>query len=115
MEITCKVCGKTEDPSHWSNRDVLTKHQMCFNCNFWREQHEADQSGRRRYAIVDGVHYVLDRDDVDTYFKGYGGRKFVFKYNSDGKIVECRNVWCQGDIPEGYWRNLMPDNAQIIQ
>ena len=42
-----------------------------------------------------------------------GGDKMKIQFN-DGTLVECDNVWCQGNIPGGYWRTIFPDNAKFI-
>ena len=114
-KFNCCICGKEEDPDKWLKdfSEKLVKHQMCFNCNHWREQYELDHTirGKHNYAIIDGTHYVLE-PHTDSGFRGFGGRKFVFEFN-DGTVKECDNVWCQGDITEPHWRELMPDNAVI--
>lgn len=116
-EITCCICGKKENPTNWIDECAkkLVKHQMCFECNHWREQHELDLTvrGEHNYAIVGGNHYVLC-PPTNSYFKGFGGRKITFEF-LDGTIKECDNVWYQGDITDAHphWRELMPDNAMI--
>ena len=118
-EFTCCICGKKENPENWCDdcAKSLVKHQMCFECNHWRLQHEADikERGEHGYAIVNGGHYVL-APHTDSYFKGFGGHRFKFEFK-DGTIVECDNVWFQGNINEAHhhWLEVMPDNARIIQ
>ena len=117
-KITCCICGKQEDASQWieSMSRELTDNQMCFTCNHWRRNHEEDKAlGEHKWTVVDGGHYRL-LPHTDDYFKGFGGRKFKFKFN-DGVTVECDNVWFQGDIKDAHphWREVMPDNAIIIQ
>lgn len=119
-KFTCCICGKEEDPTHWVQDcgEKLIKHQMCFECNHWREQHELDitERGEHGYAIVDGGHYTL-HSHTNGYFKGFGGHRFKFEFN-DGAVVECDNVWFQGDLnreAHPHWREVMPDNARIIQ
>ena len=117
--ITCQVCGKQENLSHWilSMAKELQKHNICFECNHWRKQHQLDQEEREpyTYAIVKGHHYVLGPEEDKSYFRGYGGHKFHFKF-LDGTIKISTNVWHQGDIKEAHphWREIMPDNAEII-
>lgn len=109
--IKCKICGK-EEPLQWipETNKILTEKQVCFNCNFWLEQHELDLSerGPHNYAIIDGTHYVLC-PPTKSYFKGFGGQLFTIKFN-DGTTKQCNNLWCQGNIPERF-KDLMPDNA----
>lgn len=118
-KFNCCICGKEEDPNEWVEDYAreLVKHQMCSNCNHWRNRHDADinKRGKYGYAIVGGTHYTL-RPHTDSYYRGHGGRKFKFQF-TDGHVAECDNVWCQGDTTESHphWRELMPDNAVIIQ
>ena len=114
--IKCKICGKHEAPSRFFDgyATELRRHNMCHTCNHWRYNHELDLTERKEhgYAIIKGTHYVL-APHTDDYFKGFSGRKFRIRFN-DGYETTCDNLWCQGDIPEGHWRELMPDNAQFI-
>ena len=118
-KFNCCICGKQEDPNKWVKdcSEKLVKHQMCINCNHWREQHELDHTerGEHGYAIVNGTHYTLN-PHTDGYFKGFGGHKFKFEF-LDGTTVECDNVWCQGDVTKAHphWKQLMKDNAVIRQ
>lgn len=41
--------------------------------------------------------------------KGFGGRRFVIRFH-DGRVVETRNLWMIGIIPDEY-REALPDNA----
>lgn len=109
----CRVCGKVEHPTHWINSmsKLLITRRLCFGCNHWYQNHLED-SEPYTWAIVDGGHYRL-LPHTDSYFKGFGGRLFRFKFN-DGTIKECDNVWFQGEIDNPYWRKLMPDNAVIL-
>ena len=69
MKITCKICGKEEDVSHWCNAEEMVEHQMCYNCNFWREKQEIDaKRPEHTYAVIDGAHYYLE-PHTDDYFK----------------------------------------------
>lgn len=110
-KFICKICGVEEDTERWINGKELEAHQMCITCNHWREQVELDKNerGEHGYAIFEGIHYVLSPHTDAQVFRGFGGRKFTMKFN-DGHETVCDNVWCQGVIPEGYWREQMPDN-----
>ena len=116
--MKCSICGKEEDISHWNDETQreLTRHQMCFQCNHWRNQMEEDKvRGEHNYAIVNGGHYVL-MPQTNSPFQGFGGHLFKFKFK-DGTVKECNNVWYQGNIREAhpYWEKMMSDNATIIQ
>lgn len=115
-KIICKICGAEENSERWipSAAQELEELQMCNQCYHWYLQHRLDLEERGEYghAIVEGQHYTL-LPATNGYFQGFGGRKFTFEFN-DGTRVECSNVWYQGEIPEGYWREKMPNNAKII-
>lgn len=111
--VKCKICGKEEDVSHWTNEKEMVKHQMCFDCNFWHGKQELDAKRKEHtWAVIDGTHYYLESESP-AFFRGFGGRKFHIRFN-DGFETTCSNLWCQGDIPEGYWRERFPDNAVFV-
>ena len=114
-KIICKYCGCEEDSERWipEVKAKIEENEYCMRCYHWSEQMEMDKTerGEHGYAIIGGVHYVLC-PHTDT-FKGFYGRKFNIKFN-DGYETMCDNLWCQGEIPEGHWREQMPDNAIFI-
>lgn len=118
MKFNCKICGQEEDSERWISdvKKQVEENQICTHCLHWKEQHILDETerGNHKYAIVNGVHYTLHPDTNINIFRGFGGSKFIFRFFDDGSEVECRNVWCQGNIPDGYWREQMPDNAEIV-
>ena len=113
----CKICGQWEANDQWNDEytKLLDEHQMCFTCNHWRQQHEWDKErGDHNWAVVDGHHYVLEPSaPAESPFKGFGGHKVTVKFK-DGTVVECDNLWHQGEIHNPHWRELMLDNAEII-
>lgn len=110
--IKCKICGKEEEPSHWINEKDMLEHQMCFNCNFWRDMLEKD-SKRPPYTVcmIDGTHYVIEPDEPNAAFQGFGGTEFQIEFH-DGTRVITHNLWCQGE-PKGYWKEKFPNNARF--
>lgn len=117
-KITCKICGEQENPDRFYEdfaKHLMTE-QLCFTCYHWGNQHQLDMTerGEHGFAIIDGTHYVLEPHTDAEAFRGHGGRNFKIRF-SDGYETTCDNLWCQGDIPEGHWRDLMPDNAQFVQ
>ena len=116
-KIVCKICGAEEDSSHFipETKRSIEFNEMCFTCLHWAEQGLLDVSerGEHGWAVIGGNHYVLlPHTDVEV-FRGYGGHKFKIRF-FDGYETICDNLWCQGTIPEGHWRDLMPDNAEFI-
>lgn len=116
-KVTCCICGKEEDASHWCDdwANEMVENQMCFTCNHWRRNYVEDcKSKPHTWAVVDGGHYRLC-PPTNSYFKGFGGAKFIFRFN-DGVIVECTNTWFQGNIKDAHphWTNVMPNNAILI-
>ena len=108
----CCICGKEEDPSHWINESEMREHKMCFSCNFWREMLEKDSKrSPHTWCMIDGTHYVIEPDEPNSAFQGFGGAKFQIEFN-DGHRVVTHNLWCQGE-PENYWREKFPDNARF--
>ena len=84
--IRCKICNKEEHPENWINGDSMIEHQLCFNCEFWRMQHQLDvkQRGEHNWCIIDGHHYVIESDDSiepNNPFRGFGGAEFQIQWN----------------------------------
>ena len=72
---TCKVCGQPIEVDHYIKQveDAMLEHEMCFDCNFWREKLEQDkQCPAHTVAIIDGIHYFIDDEDINTHFRGFG-------------------------------------------
>ena len=112
--MKCKICGEEFDSSYYykDTEKAMNEHQMCFGCNFWREKIEQDaQQPPHKVAIIDGVHYYIDDENVVSKFRGFDGNKFEIHFN-DGTKVTTTNLWCQGDIPPE-WRQHFPDNAKF--
>ena len=112
--MKCKICGEEFNSSYYykDTEKAMNEHQMCFGCNFWREKIEQDaQQPPHKVAIIDGVHYYIDDENVVSKFRGFDGNKFEIHFN-DGTKVTTTNLWCQGDIPPE-WRQHFPDNAKF--
>lgn len=114
-KIICKICGREEDTSIYPfEAKKLEDNNMCLDCIHWHEQNELDKNvrGPYEYAIINNGHYTLNKDSLDG-VKGFGGKKFHIRFN-DGHEEFCDNLTCQGRIPNDYWRELMPDNAEFV-
>lgn len=112
--MKCRICGEEFNSSYYykDTEKAMNEHQMCFGCNFWREKVEQDaQQPPHKVAIINGVHYYIDDENIVGEFRGFGGDKFVIHFN-DGTEVTTTNLWCQGDIPP-QWRDKFPDNAKF--
>ena len=110
--MKCKICGREEIPSDYTNEKEMEDHQMCFHCNFWREMFEKDKKRLpHTWCMIDGTHYVIEPDEPNAAFQGFGGDEFHI-YFKDGYEVITHNLWCQGE-PNEYWRPQFPDNADF--
>ena len=101
---------RTECYRDYDNKDI------CFECNFWLEHFDNDNNPEDKFLVpfrYKHKHYIADinTEHKKDYFKGFGGAKTRITFN-DGKVIECDNVWFQGDIPKRFWK-LMPDNATL--
>lgn len=111
--MKCKICGKEEDPSDWINHKEIEEHQMCFSCNFWRDMSERDLKRKpHTWCVIDGTHYVIEPDNPNSHFQGFGGAEFHIRFK-DGHGVITHNLWCQGE-PKGYWKEKFPNNARFV-
>ena len=116
-KIICKICGAEEESEKWIpyTKEKIEEKQMCFNCLHWEEQYCLDLTEREkhRYAIINGIHYVLRPYTDINWMRGMCGAKMRIKF-FDGYKTICNNLWCQGEVPSGHWKVLMPDNAKFV-
>ncbi|MCL2255977.1 MAG: hypothetical protein FWC11_03865, partial [Firmicutes bacterium] len=63
-------------------------------------------------ARINSCHYFIQPDDPTAAFQGYGGQLHKIKF-FDGRIIETKNLWSQGQIPTEY-RDVLPNNAEFI-
>ena len=113
--IHCKVCGGEAYPENWPNGDSMIEHQLCFDCEFWRMQHQLDveDRGEHNWAVIDGHHYAIEPDAPNSTHMGFGGQHFIIQWN-DGTTKESKNLWHQGEIPKE-WLSVFPNNAIFIK
>lgn len=116
--LRCSVCGKEITESEYNdNIPVMCDNIDCFRKYFWTNKIKLFNSGDKDYkskvVIVNNVHYYAENYSKDKcLFMGHGGRLFTIKFN-DGRIIKTNNLWCQGDIPKEYQKDL-PNNAEFI-
>lgn len=113
IHITCLECGKKEK-LRWDEKmkDKLIKRQLCFDCYFWIKY--VDKVDHPYCVRVDGSHYYIGIEHPGhSAFQGFGGKKFIIKFN-DGRKIVSTNLWHQGEIPSRF-RDRLPDNAKFGQ
>jgi hypothetical protein len=82
----------------------------CFKIDHWNGWVRRKKD--KFVARVGHRHYYIDDEKNTGGFRGFGGSKFIIKFNN-GRIVETTNLWCQGIIPESFYDRLQ-DNAVFI-
>lgn len=116
-KVICKICGTEEESDKWIShtKEKIEEKQMCFNCLHWLEQYYLDctERGKHGYAIINGIHYVLRPHTDLNWPRGMGGVKKRIRF-FDGYETICNNIWCQGEVPSGHLKALMPDNAEFV-
>jgi hypothetical protein len=121
--FTCVECGERHT-RRWAPcmASELRGAKLCFNCHFWQEKVDwsNDPAERDRCVRVNGNHYHIGEEPTEEERRasggvgiGYGGTKIRIRFN-DGRVVETRNLWHQGNIPERF-KGRLPDNASFIQ
>ena len=107
----CKECGAPILSWLWDDADVMLELRLCFTCKFWYEKIPlADDS---KVVRIHHTHYWIGEEANKGVFRGFGGQKFVIKFNDGRNEVTTTNLWCQGEIPERFWDRL-PDNAEFV-
>lgn len=79
---------------------------------FWDEVLKKVAMEPERSVRVDHRHYMITPDlppERPKHLAGHSGALFQIAFHN-GRRVESRNLWHQGEIPEEYWDRL-PDNA----
>lgn len=81
---------------------LMVDNHLCFSCALWELRAQ-----KENHLVIDGVRYSLGPGNSG----GMGGRKFTIEY-FDGKVIETRDLWCQGEVPE-YFKDRIPDTARF--
>jgi hypothetical protein len=116
LDEPCKLCGR-QVVTHWMEptKSQIIEKNYCFTCNFWDERLKRFRANSPedvdRIMIVNNQWYYIDREDSNSHFRGFGGRKFIFQKGD--KIFESTNVWYGGRISKEFLKDL-PDNAVIL-
>jgi hypothetical protein len=89
-----------------------------FDAYFWSEKVQCLNNGDKtingnKVARINGVHYVIGKEDVSYFWRGNGGHKFKIKF-SDGEEITTTNLWHQGGIPEEL-KTILKDNAEWVE
>ena len=110
---TCKICGSIIDTRGFApaSKEFLSNEGLCYHCYFWAMTYEEDLKREpHTTAVINGNHYCLEPHTA--YERGCAGRMHKIKF-FDGTIVECDNLWHQGEISKE-WLEKFPDNAEFI-
>lgn len=107
-DVTCKECGKVEDPNRWFGAEERVALSLCFQCEHWHSLWLIRDEAR--VARIDGKHYIIT-NEAPSYAgsRGFGGARFTIKF-FDGRTVVSTNLWCQGTVP-AHWASRLPNNA----
>jgi hypothetical protein len=109
-EKPCIKCGNIFGTNYHISKELIDGN-ICFSCYFWQKYVEIKDLPK--IARIDGTHYVIEPDNPNAAFKGFGGAEFKIKFH-DGREVVTHNLWYQGEIPK-HFRDELPDNAVFIQ
>ena len=98
----CIICGKEFEESFCG--EFCSEH--CFEEDFWTKALDG-----KEIVIGGECYHVGPESDDPSFFKGYGGAKFVIKMNS-GKVIVTHNLWNQGEIPKRFFKG---NNAEFVR
>lgn len=125
-DAKCRECDAVIETWFIHSEELLSK-KLCFECYFWLEEILAAQNGdifRNGRKVVrvrqeGGLwHYIIGPEDTsneEVKLRGFGGVKFRIKFTAgpfEGQTITTTNLWCQGVIPERFWKRL-PANALL--
>lgn len=109
LAYTCCECGADGDAHFYATAADLRARSVCFICGYWLDL--AAEVSLATSVRVGGVHYQIGPKGDP--FPGHSGARFVIRF-VDGRTVESRNVWHQGQIPARF-RGRLPDNASFVR
>lgn len=89
-------------------KSQMLSRKLCFKCNFWHEYSE--DASNPRHFVIGSQHYCLGTGNGG----GFGGRKFLIQRIGCEDIIETKDLWAQGVIPE-HFRERLPDTATFVE
>jgi hypothetical protein len=104
---TCPSCGKSYTRRYTPESYIGNN---CFDCSFWLGKTDYPDYMKNHQVIINGEHFMLG--ETKGHFRGFGGRRFRIQF-FDGRIIETKNLWFQGEIPDQF-RSMLPDNAVFL-
>ena len=87
----------------------LVDYNLCHTCMFWLRV--LLSTPPENSVRVGGIHYTIHPDNM-TGMRGFGGRHFRIIFR-DGRTVDTKNLFHQGEIPEKF-KTRLADNAEFI-
>ena len=117
-KVRCIICGKEFDTddrnSYFSTEKGVVCSDDCFNEYFWRGKIDEYKKDHSKLVVIDHRCYFIDNERSTSYFRGFGGRKFVIKIKNTNEVITTTNLWFNGDIPDKYQSELI-DNAEFVK
>lgn len=110
-ELCCK-CGSPICSTYGNKKDLIDN-QMCFRCNFWRERIAQHQNNPKSIIVKKSAYMICQDPGGPSAFKGFGGNKFKIQKLGSDEVIECCNLWHQGQVPDDF-REQLPDNAVFL-
>jgi len=88
---------------------------LCRDCNFWARV-VADVAAGTTLVARRGVYTPgpAPRDGTPDHCLGFGGHLLRFARLDGSGVVESRNCWWRGTVPE-QWAGRLPDNARLLR
>ena len=112
-KFVCTCCGKEDDPDSFINgetKSMMIEKTVCFSCAYWYTK--VSTINDPEIAIIDGRYYAVGHALPGAGVAGFGGRKFIIKFN-DGREVTTFDLWNGSSIPPEFLE-MFPDNAKFI-
>lgn len=123
MTRICSHCGSDDkhnnDIEHYrdsSERRAMVAHGYCWSCAFWcvkRDIYDNRNVVVEMKAGVRDLYRIGPETNDERVFRGFGGALFRIRMLADDTVVESRNLWHNGEIPET-WRRHFPVTAEFL-
>ena len=83
---------------------------MALNDSFWNFQIEDRESA----VVINGVHYRIGSKPYPQKGYGFDGEHYRIKMIETGAVIDTRDLWHQGTVPEEY-RGILQDTAKFVR
>lgn len=116
-QFECDKCGETAVNTYIEPaRTLMLERQLCWHCNYWREEEARLEKNHAHMTIIDGFVYGPGSRTSGS-FRGMAGRRFDIEYIAPsahaGKRITTFDLWAGSQLPAEIAARF-PDTAKFL-